>query len=351
MRTQHDHYERTPQQTGRQTQSTIAISQTNLTANTPWGDKIAEKEDHILRIYAQNVNGIKIDADGGQYKEICNLAKEVQADIFCFQEHNLDTTQFKIRQILQNTTLKQWQRSRLVIASSPIEFAGYWKPGGTAILSNGHVTGRLTTVGQDKWGRSSYQTLLGQRGRKFTIISAYQVVAQKQSLKGLYTVAAQLHNLLIRQNDPITDPRKAFRRDLTVFIQQLKQENHGIVLLGDFNEQLGNDPSGMSRIASTCELLDLMKLQHPYLSEVATYARGRKRLDYILGSPEVAHAMEKSGYEPFNYRHHTDHRAYFVDVNTRILFGSSIQPLAKFTDRILHSNNLQQVTKYIQIKH
>jgi hypothetical protein len=91
----------------------IAIMQTNLTQNTPWGNKLQEKEDDILRIYAQNVNGIKLDADGGQYKEICDLVKEVKADIlFCFQEHNLDTTQFKIRQILQNTTSKQWQRSR-----------------------------------------------------------------------------------------------------------------------------------------------------------------------------------------------------------------------------------------------
>ena len=107
----------------------------------------------------------------------------------------------------------------------------------------------------------------------------------------------------------------------------------------------------MSRIASDCDLLDLMRLQHPHLSEVATYARGRKRLDYALGSPEVAHALENCGYEQFNYRYHTDHRAYFLDFNTRILFGATIQPLAKFTDRILHSNNIRQVTQYIQMKH
>ena len=90
--------------------------------------------------------------------------------------------------------------------------------------------------------------------------------------------------------------------------------------------------------------------QHPsYLSDVATYARGHKRLNFVLGSPEVADVIEKSGYKPFNYRYHTDHRAYFVDINTNILFGATIQPLAKFSDRILHSNNIRQVTNYIQI--
>jgi hypothetical protein len=87
------------------------------------------------------------------------------------------------------------------------------------------------------------------------------------------------------------------------------------------------------------------------LTEVATYARGSKRLDYVLGSAEIANSIENCGYEPFNFRYHTDHRAYFIDLNTNILFGTTIQPLAKFTDRILHSNNIRQVTRYIQEKH
>ena len=92
-------------------------------------------------MYAQNLNGMKIQLDGGNYKEVCEMVKEVKADIFCFQEHNLDTTQFQIRKILHDTTAQQWQRARLTIASSPIAFSGQWKPGGTAILTNGHATG------------------------------------------------------------------------------------------------------------------------------------------------------------------------------------------------------------------
>ena len=34
-----------------------------------------------------------------------------------------------------------------------------------------------------------------------------------------------------------------------------------------------------------------------------------------------------------------------------ILLEATIQPLATFTDRVLHSNNIRQVTNYIQIKH
>jgi hypothetical protein len=83
-----------PSQT--QTQKTIIITQDNLTKNTPWGDEIQDKDTDIIRIYAQNLNGMKIQLDGCNYKEVCEMVKEVKADIFCFQEHNLDTTQFQI---------------------------------------------------------------------------------------------------------------------------------------------------------------------------------------------------------------------------------------------------------------
>ena len=291
------------------TQQSIAITQANLTHNTPWGDEIQDKATDTIRIYAQNLNGMKIQLDGGQYKEMCEIVKEVKADIVCFQEHNLDTTQYQIRKILHDTTAKHWHRARLTIASSPIAFSGQWKPGGTAILTNGQTTGRITAVGHDNWGRWSYHTIIGQRDRHLTIISAYQVVAQRNASKGLYTTATQQHSLLVRQNDKVTDPRTAFRRDLTSFLQQLRASNHGIILLGDFNERFGEDPAGMSRIATDFNLIDLMRFQHPHLVEVATYARGSKRLDYVLGSVEIANAIENCGYEPFNFRYHTDHRA------------------------------------------
>jgi hypothetical protein len=59
----------------------------------------------------------------------------------------------------------------------------------------------------------------------------------------------------------------------------------------------------------------------------------------------------KAGYEAFNVRYPTDHRAYYVDLSIDELFGTQIQPLAKFEPRILKSNNKNQVTAYIKAKH
>jgi hypothetical protein len=41
----------------------------------------------------------------------------------------------------------------------------------------------------------------------------------------------------------------------------------------------------------------------------------------------------------------------FFDFDTTALFGSATQELCHYTSRILHSNNVKQVTQYINEKH
>ena len=75
------------------TQNASSLSAENLRTNTPWGDTITEqKAEGITRIYCQNVNGFTLDQEGGQFGSFCKLHQEIQADISCCQEINLDTT-------------------------------------------------------------------------------------------------------------------------------------------------------------------------------------------------------------------------------------------------------------------
>ena len=168
---------------------------------------------------------------------------------------------------------------------------------------------------------------------------------------GCITTASQQQSLLIQANDLITNPRLAFRRDITLALQASLADGHEILLLGDFNEAFGNDIDGIQKVASICGLLDLMSLRHSS-TPPATYARGRTRLDYALATNHVANALVTAGYEPFNSRFPSDHRSYFLDFDTQKLFGTDTQQiLGKHSDRILRSNNVAQTTQYIQAKY
>jgi hypothetical protein len=132
---------------------------------------------------------------------------------------------------------------------------------------------------------------------KVTIISAYQVVSNIVK-SGSTTSASQQSSLLLRSNDPIKTPKAAFRRDLQKHIQQSQSAGHDIILTGDFNETLGQDLDGLTKVISSCNLVDVMSARHPETLHV-TYSRGRRCLDYVFVSPRIVPAVTRCGYEAF----------------------------------------------------
>ena len=243
-----------------------------LSNNQSWGDVLEQKEDGTFRVYSQHVNGLTLDSRGGQFDSLCRVIKEVQADVMCGQEHQLDTAQYAIKSVLHQTCKQHWQRSRINFGTTVVPFKSMYKPGGTFITTVGNATGRIRSQTSDDLGRWVSQTFQGAAGRKITIISAYQVVSDVV-IPGTTTAASQQKSLLIHRDDLIQSPRKAFRRDLPAFLFQRKSREE-IMLMGDFNEVMGDDPEGMTAIAQKLEMFDVMGSRHQCQPPV-TYSRGR----------------------------------------------------------------------------
>jgi hypothetical protein len=93
------------------------LSNKNHRENNPWGDILAGKRDNVTRVYSLNTNGLSLDRRGGRFDDLCKIAKEVQADVVCCQEHNLDITKSNVRSILYDTARQYWSRSRLTFES------------------------------------------------------------------------------------------------------------------------------------------------------------------------------------------------------------------------------------------
>jgi hypothetical protein len=100
----------------------IILTTENLRTNDYWGDKLTDKGEQTLRIYGANVNGFTLDRRGGQYDNFCRTLKEVQADIGCGHDYNLDTTKLAVRSILHNTSRQHWKRNRVDFATTPVPF-------------------------------------------------------------------------------------------------------------------------------------------------------------------------------------------------------------------------------------
>lgn len=67
----------------------LFVMKQNLTNNYNWGNYINNKPLITIRIYTQNINGIKLTDINGNFTEILAHMHKIKADVICFQEHNL----------------------------------------------------------------------------------------------------------------------------------------------------------------------------------------------------------------------------------------------------------------------
>jgi hypothetical protein len=261
-----------PQQ-GRSTKE-HRIRKHNEINNTHVGDILSEKSDTTTRIFAQNQNGCNLRDKGYQFKEICEDTLLIQADLRAIIEHNLDTTNMDVRQTCYDIAKQTFPHFALEMTSSSIPFLTNYKPGGTTILTHDNITGRIMHKYSDPLGRWTHLQLAGKNNRILNFIAAYQVCPRPTHKTGT-TAFHQQESLLRNQGRADFNPRRNFRKDITKFLQPMKQRNEHIILVGDFNEPLDAGNSNMAKICQDIGLADVFSIRHPHLHLRGQFARLR----------------------------------------------------------------------------
>jgi hypothetical protein len=264
------------------------------------------------------------------------------------QEHNLDHNQFVVVRDSFNTAARQiHHKYKLEIGSSDTQTVTTYKPGGTALIAQGNITGRVYAHGSDPHGRWSYMTLNGTAGVITMIISAYQVCTKPTNPQGI-TAYHQKETVFHRQHRSNTNPHYNFRHDLIKFIQLQQARGIRMILLGDFNQHIDTPNGAVHSIAKQCNLIDVWKCHHPNIPEPNTYLRGKTRIDYALVSPAIANAVQAIGYEPFHHTAATDHRGIFLDLATEQAFGGRTNTLETANQRTLQTKRHLAKITYIR---
>jgi len=319
------------------------------------------KPPNTTRVYFINVNGISYGATGGDFATIGKTAADHGIDILGIAETHLDTTRFPVREVLRKAALHNidTKHVKLVTASSNRQYNSYRKPGGTLLMTQGHTTGRCQKSFSDDMGRWCSTTYSGQNGRQLTVISAYQVCdsppvadTSNQTTTTMKTKAVtQQYSMMVEKGLPLDrHPRTQFCLDLSDYITELKNSGHLILLMGDFNEVLGDNPAGIETVAQAGGLQDLLA-NRIGRTDFSTFIRGSKRIDFILASPEVVAACTAAGYDPYNFRFQGDHRGMYLDLDTIALFGNETPGLTPPSQRILQSRHRKNRLKYLQAKY
>jgi hypothetical protein len=258
--------------------------------------------------------------------------------IFGLAETNIEWNKYQTKAIMQATTRKHFDHSIMMTSTTTMKFDDDYKPGGTCTVITNNWTVRSLqqiedTTGQGRWSG----TIIRGHWFNIAIITAYRVTQSAIKQAGPTTAYAQQWAVSRLQGIARSEPRKQFIKDIKRLLIQLKKEGNKIILMMDANEAMGKDKNGISTVASDCDLIDVHTSRHHEAATTATYARGTKKIDYILITPELLPLVTRSGMLPFYTGIHTDNRGLFIDIDSIALFQGKIAELYNHPTRILSS--------------
>ena len=329
-------------------QSRIAPTYTRDEHELLWGDDPLQVTNVGCRLISQNSNGISKNENYTKAHEIGEAARAIKADIVGLSETNLNWKERNVKAIVATTLRRYWKQIKTAFSSSDRTFDGTeYQPGGTALIVGQPWSGRATmqddTSGLGRWTEA---TLTGKADRKVTIISAYRVTQNRIENCGPFTAFTQQWHLLRMKGISSPDPREQFFVDLGIRLSSLRQQQSEIILMLDANDTLQNPNSRFTRWVREQKLVDIHVRKHGTDDEPPTYARGSKRIDYILTSAEISDYVTAAGILPLHEFITSDHRALFIDVALKEYLRDDPNPMVPACCRGIQSNDPRAVRKY-----
>ena len=96
--------------------------------------------------------------------------------------------------------------------------------------------------------------------------------------------------------------------------------------MGDLNDYLSNINNELSSLLHSANMIDAMATFDEPPENLATYARGIKRIDHVFITRGLKEFITRIGYTPFNDIIFSDHRMMFLDLDKK-LFTASLETL------------------------
>jgi len=117
--------------------------------------------------------------------------------------------------------------------------------------------------------------------------------------------------------------------DIIAQIHTWRTTGHDVLLCMDVNNSVTttNRKSGIGRLITETDLVNLQQSQIPYNTRPLTYNQGPSTIDIILGNPELLLHITATVLMPFGLPENLsgDHRTVIIDFDSRSLLGNCQQ--------------------------
>ena len=302
----------------------------------PFGDErdsIQRDQKHTMRIATLNVNTFpKV----GTYKSRC-LQQEI-THLDCIGMSEINRNWFKINQQDQfRRRIDQWwqqQKTNLTWLHDH-EWPSEFQQGGVSLTTTGAISAYVQDKGEDLsgLGRWTWQIIEGHSETKTAIIQVYRPVRNETNDGSTY-----------KQQQVAADTEKPldiFDSDLLELTDNFIEDNHEIILMGDFNMAI-NGKCKLERELNERGIRDI--IQERYQTKPpASHARGSQAIDGIFATENIT--MISGGYEP-GKSEISDHRMIWADITLDSCLGIDRGEIVRPKGRKLQTNNPKKLKRF-----
>jgi hypothetical protein len=317
--------------------STIQVPTSNC---QPWGDTMGDKQDGTLRIAFRNISSLPAHIPNSKHDELLFDIKQAQFDLIGLVETNVCWQHVNVHDRPHNRFKPAFENVHVSYSNNTHNLQTFEKrqQGGTMILALSSLCHRTINSGADPTGLGRWSwVLLTGKEQNIRLICVYRPV-QSTNVSGVYR---QQQTYLLEHNDN-TCPRQRLLLDLRQQINECKQLGERIIVMGDFNDNVTENP--IAQFFDSLNLIELIHLKHGKHAP-NTYVNGSKPIDGIFGSRELAPI--KSGYSAITWGATTDHRLLWVDIDESQALN--LKPIPYWTPkaRRLKLEDPRIVTKFL----
>ena len=145
--------------------------------------------------------------------------------------------------------------------------------------------------------------------------------------------------MISNMEDPEAEPvdiRESYWSDIGNVIQASKNDNHLVIVMGDFNESLfGGRRHALADLCKKHNLVDPIQLKHAQHCDTPTFIHGSHRIDYIVMDESLMDGCVRCGILPFDPAFSPSHRAVYCDISLDAVFGTPAVNLISSRTRLI----------------
>ena len=282
-----------------------------------FGDTMGKKEEKTIRIATLNIRSFPLEKkDSSKYDMLKEEIIRSESDIIGFTELNHNWQQIHENEQLHKQTRNWWRNKTIQKSWLKTDNRRAWQQGGTATIATNRMTSHVQKRGEDprQLGRWSWITLCDTtKGIYTTIITLYFPCTNI----GTYTVYSQQLEK-IRETMPkyTGNATELYHEDLENFVKEKTENNHQIVIMGDFNQDM-NKTTRLTRMLRKYNIHDVIKKRHGRMT--TTYEYGTNPIDSILCSDTIS--IKSGGHLQGTAT--SDHKLVWVEIHEEDILGNT----------------------------